>query len=152
MRTKRRLAMANRSCSSRDSVGLPFTFVDRSIQTDGLMECPRKEKCDRGHFARLRCTIALPCREVWQTYDESWTSFRGGNWRCDLRFGGGGDSGGSRDSRRGFRPEHAAIRQDRRRSAALACRAAQRGVRPNRCAHEEAECVLRSLRQAWPRF
>src|SRR5712664_2759691 len=84
----------------------------------------------------LRCTIALQ-REGWQIYDEFWASYRGGNWRRDFRLGGGGDSGGSRNSSRGVRAEHAAVRQDRRRSAALARRAAQTGIRPNRRTHEE---------------
>src|SRR6266404_467580 len=91
----------------------------------------------------LRCTIALQCAG-WQIYDESW-AFRGGNWRCDFRLGGGGDSGGSRNSSRRVRTEHAALRQDRRRSAALARRAAQTGIRPNRRADEEAECVFHPL-------
>src|SRR5690348_2651750 len=103
-----------------------------------------------GHFVRFACTIALQCRG--QIYDESWASFRGGNWRCDFRFGGGGNSGGSRNSSRRVRAEHAAVRQDRRRFAALARRAAQTGIRPNRCAHEEAQCVFRALYQAGPRF
>src|SRR5580765_5518699 len=99
----------------------------------------------------LRCTIALQ-RVGWQIYDESWESFRGGNWRCDFRLGGGGDSGGSRNSSRRVRAEHAAVWQDRRRPAALACRAAPTGVRPNRRAHEEAKCVFHPLHQARPRF
>src|ERR1700756_3919294 len=103
-----------------------------------------------------RCTIALynrpPICAGWQIYDESWASFRGGNWRCDFRLGGGGNSGRSRNSSRRVRAEHAALRQDRRRSAALARRAAQRGIRPNRRAHEEAECVFHPLNQARPRF
>ena len=73
-----------------------------------------------GAWDTLRCTITLQCAG-WQIYDESWASFRGGSRRCDFRLGGGGDSGGSRNSSRGVRAEHAAIRQDRRRSAALAC-------------------------------
>src|ERR1700720_3810013 len=99
----------------------------------------------------LRCTIALQCAG-WQIYDESWATFRGGNWRRDFRLGGGGDSGGSRNSSRRVRAEHAALRQDRRRSAALARRAAQTGIRPNRRADEEAECVFHPLYQAGPRF
>src|ERR1700694_4049128 len=85
----------------------------------------------------LRCTIALQCAG-WQIYDESWASFRGGNWRCDFRLGGGGDSGGSRNSSRRVRAEHAAVRQDRRRSEALARRAAQTGIWTNRRAHVDA--------------
>src|SRR5260370_24504363 len=104
-----------------------------------------------GHFVRLRCTIALQYAG-WQIHDESWASFRGGNWRCDFRLRGGGDSGGSRNSSRRVRAEHAAVRQDRRRSAALARRAAQTGICPNRRAHEEAECAFRPLYQARPRF
>src|SRR5229473_3890077 len=99
----------------------------------------------------LRCTIALQCAG-WQIYDESWAAFHGGNWRCDFRLGGGGDSGGSRNSSRRVRAEPAALRQDRRRSAALARRAAQTGIRPNRRADEEAECVFHPLYQAGPRF
>src|SRR6267154_1120732 len=87
-----------------------------------------------------------------QIYDESWASFRGGNWRGDFWLGGGGNSGGSRNSSRGVRAEHAAVRQDRRWPAALARRAAQTGIRPNRRAHEEVECVFHSLYQARPRF
>src|SRR3984893_7273686 len=99
----------------------------------------------------LRCTIALQCTG-WQIYDESWASFRVGNWRRDFRLGGGGDSGGSWNSSRRVRAEHAAVRQDRRRSAALARRAAQTGIRPNRRAHEETECVFHPLYEARPRF
>src|SRR5216684_8712373 len=102
-------------------------------------------------FYDLRCTIALQYTG-WQIYDESWASFRGGNWRRDFRLGGDRNSGGSRDSSRRVRAEHAAVRQDRRRSAALARRAAQTGIWPNRRAHEETECVFHPLYQARPRF
>src|SRR6202140_5169901 len=104
-----------------------------------------------GHFARFALYNRAPSAG-WQKYDESWASFRGGNWRCDFRLGGGGNSGGSRNSSRRVRAEHAAVRQDRRRSAALARRAAQTGIRPNRRAHEEAECVFHPLYQARPGF
>src|ERR1700687_1935765 len=99
----------------------------------------------------LRCTIALQYTG-WQIYDEFWASCRGGNWRRDFRLGGDRNSGGSRNSSRRVRAEHAAVRQDRRRSAALARRAAQTGIRSNRRAHEEAECVFHPLYQAGPGF
>src|SRR6267142_4042801 len=102
-------------------------------------------------FLAARCTIRSSVLGG-QIYDESWASFRGGDWRSDFGLGGGGDSGGSRNSSRGVRPEHAAVRQDRRRSAALARRAAQTGIRADRRAHEEAECVFHPLYQAGPRF
>src|SRR5580692_1554148 len=88
----------------------------------------------------------------WLIYDESWASFRGGHWRCDFWLGGDGDSGGSRNSSRRVRAEHAALRQDRRRPAALARRAAQTGIRAHRRAHEETECVFHPLYQARPGF
>src|SRR6266404_8902801 len=104
------------------------------------------------HFVRFALYNPAPMRGVADIYDESWAAFRGGNWRCDFRLGGGGDFGGSRNSSRRVRAEHAALRQDRRRSAALARRAAQTGIRPNRRADEEAECVFHPLYQAGPRF
>src|SRR5580692_9976520 len=105
-----------------------------------------------GYFCTICVVQSRSNARGWQIYDESWASFRGGNWRCDFRLGGGGDSGGSRNSSRRVRAEHAAVRQDRRRSAALARRAAQTGIRPNRRAHEEAECVFHPLYQTGPRF
>src|SRR5260370_22051740 len=84
-----------------------------------------------GHFARLRCTIALQYAG-WQIYDESWSSFRGGNWRCDFRLGGGGDFDGSRNLSRRVRAENTGGRRDRKRSAPLARPARATGIRPQR--------------------
>src|SRR5215468_6737210 len=81
---------------------------------------PRYILAGWGHFARLRCTIALGWTGGGQAYDQSRATFRSGNWRCDFRFGGGGDSSGSGNPSRRVRAEHTAVRQDRRWSAALA--------------------------------
>jgi hypothetical protein len=46
-----------------------------------------------GALGRFALYNPLEC-VGWQIYDESWASFRGGNWWCDFRLGGGGDSRG----------------------------------------------------------
>src|SRR5258708_30672694 len=92
----------------------------------------------------LRYTIALQ-RAGWWIYDESWASFRGGNWRCDFRLGGGGNFGGSRNSSPPGRAEHAAGRQERRPSGPLARGAAQKGIQTKSPPHEEDTCVVHSL-------